>query len=491
MCYHMRKYVSAKEDTVSDRLHLSQTRLSGDGKRQGETFLLWACFLMMAVGFLLRLFEVHLTAYNVSKHDLGYIVGLDSDKIGSGHLGYIEYICKNRALPDFKPTARWSFYNPPFFHVSAALCLRFWIMLGIPEAQSWELVQYFPCLVIGAAVLGMYLILRELRIKGVPLLCAMTLLSFHPALTYQSLALNNDPLALCLTVWAAWFALRWFQKPRLSFIIGVALCVGLGMMTKLTVALIAPPIALLFLYRFFKDKQWLPYLKQFGIFAVICCPLGLFWSVRNQWLYDIPMTYVQSLPKDYPQNISGFSLWERFGLPAFSDFLRVESSWDPASEVGFADHNLWSQTLRTALFDDNALELTGGWRQVAVVLLVLAMVLTLLYAVLALIGLFRAKDTHWAVRVFIGSAAFLLLANYVKFCYDYPMTCTIHFRYIIPCLPWGCAGVGLWWQSVTGKETAGKRLPARAVLGVTLGLTVVFCALSALLCLHGLPRVEA
>ena len=62
MCYHMGKYVSAKEDAVSDRLHLSQTRLSGDGKRQGETFLLWACFLVMAVGFLLRLFEVHLTA---------------------------------------------------------------------------------------------------------------------------------------------------------------------------------------------------------------------------------------------------------------------------------------------------------------------------------------------------------------------------------------------------------------------------------------------
>jgi 4-amino-4-deoxy-L-arabinose transferase-like glycosyltransferase len=436
---------------------------------------------------------VHLTAYDVSKHDLGYVVGMEAEsgEIGAGHLGYIEYICKNRALPDFNPTFRWSFYNPPFFHVCAALCLRFWLMLEIPEAASWELVQYFPCLTIGAAVLGMYLILRDLRIRGVPLLCGVALLSFHPTLTYMSLALNNDALALCLTVWAVWFALRWFRSPRVPSLVGVALCVGLGMMTKLTVALIAPPIAFLFLYRFFKDRQWIPYLKQFGLFALICCPLGLFWSIRNKWLYDIPMTYVQSLPWDSAQNVSGFSLWERFGFPSFSDLLRVESSFSPASEIGFADHNLWSQTLRTALFDDNALALAvdGSAYRWATVLMVLAMALTLLYTVLSVIGLFRARDTHGALRAFIAMSAVLTLASFVKFCYEYPMTCTIHFRYITPCLLWGCAGLGLWWQSTTGGETARRRLPARMTMGVTLGLTLAFCALSAWLCLEGLPRV--
>ncbi len=461
-----------------------------DRRREQRTQLfVWLCLAVMAFGFLLRLHDVHLTAYNISKHDLGYTVGLASERTGAGHLGYIEYICKHRALPDFNPTTLWSFYNPPFFHILASLCLRWWTMLGIPEAQSWELVQYLPCLCIMAAVVGVYLILRELKIGGLPLLCGVALVSFHPTLTYLSLALNNDALSLAFTVWAAYFALCWFRRPRLRTIMGVALCVGLGMMTKMTVALIAPPIALLFLYRFFKDKQWIPYLKQFALFAIVCCPLGLFWSVRNIWLYHIPLTYVQALPAGSAQDVTGFTLWERFGLPPLSDFVRVESSWSPSSSLGFADHNLWSQTLRTALFDDNALILEGSYATVGAVLMVLAILLTLLYTVLTVWGLIGDRTTSWPVRLFVALSILLLTVNFVKFCYDYPMTCTIHFRYITPCLLWGSVGLGLWWRSVheAAHNTSGKHMPAKVLLGTVAGLTLIFCLLSAQLYLHCLP----
>lgn len=440
------------------------------------------CILAIAIGFILRLYYTHLTPYDVSKHDLGYVMGLDSDKLGSGHLGYIEYICRNGALPDFKPTTRWSFYNPPFFHATAAVCLKFFTVLGIPEAEAWELVQYLPCLAILFAVIGIYKILKEFDIKGIPLLLGCGLVSFHPALSYLSLALNNDALSLGLTIWAIYFAIRWFKEPTTKSIVGIALCIGLGMMTKLTVALIAPPVALLFIVRFFKDKQWIPHLKQFGIFSAICFPTGLFWSVRNLWLYEIPITYVQALPAGSAQDVSGYSMWERFGLPKLSELVRIDSSWSSSTEIGFPDHNIWSQTLRTALFDDNALAWASeGDKTMAAALMVITIVLTLLLTVLTLMGFIRAKDCSPWLRVFMGSACVLLLLNFVKFCIDYPMTCTIHFRYITPVLLYGALGLGLWWSS------SKKKLPARIVLSLVAVAILTTCVISSLLYMHGLP----
>lgn len=62
----------------------------------------------------------------------------------------------------------------------------------------------------------------------------------------------------------------------------ISLCVGLGMMTKLSVWMVAPAIAFVFLYVFFKNlKDFKKYLVQFLCFGVVCAPLALWWQVRN------------------------------------------------------------------------------------------------------------------------------------------------------------------------------------------------------------------
>lgn len=439
------------------------------------------CFLIIALGFIFRLYYTHLTPYDVSKHDLGYATGLDSEKLGSGHLGYIEYICREMALPNFKPTNRWSFYNPPFFHTTAAIVLGFFHMLGIPDAEAWELTQYLPCVAIFLSVIGVYKILRLFDVKGVPLLIGVALVSFHPTLSYLSLALNNDAMSFMFTIWAVYFAVCWYREPKRKTIVYLALCIGLGMMTKLTVALIAPPVALLFAVRFFKDKQWLDHIKQFAIFLAICVPTGLFWGLRNLWLYDMPITYVQSLPENSGQNVSGFTFAERFGLPAWSDFIRLDASWSRPDP----DHNIWSQTLRTALFDDNALLWeTDSQRLMGQILMVVTICLFLLLTVLTVWGLIRAKHQSPLLRGFIALACVLLVGNFVKFCMDYPMTCTIHFRYIAPVLLYGGLGLGFWWESTK------KKLPARIILAVVAIAVLTTCVISTVLYTGCLPLLE-
>lgn len=445
-------------------------------------YFAWACFAIMALGFLFRLYYTHLTPYNVSKHDLGYVTGLGSDKLGSGHLGYIEYIAREWALPNFNPTTRWSFYNPPFFHTVAAILLSFFHMLGIPDAKAWELVQYLPCVAIFFSVAGIYKVLRLFDVKSWPLLAGVGLAAFHPTLSYLSLALNNDAMSFMFTVWAVYFAVRWYREPQRKTIVYLALCIGLGMMTKLTVALIAPPVALLFAVRFFKDKQWLDHIKQFALFLGICVPTGLFWGIRNKWLYDIPLTYVQSLPENSGQNVSGFTMAERFGLPPLFDFLRLDASWSKPTP----DHNIWSQTLRTALFDDNALLWeTDGQRLLGKILMVVTIFLFLLLAALTVWGLIRAKHQSPLLRGFISLAGLLLVGNFVKFCVDYPMTCTIHFRYIAPVLLYGGLGLGFWWESTK------KKLPARIILCIALLAILTTCVISTELYTECLPLLEA
>ena len=446
-------------------------------ERRREALVFWLCVALIALGFALRLYYNYLTPYNVSKHDLGYATGLHSGYIGSGHLGYIEHLARTGALPDFDPSTRWSFYNPPLFHILASVILGLFHFPGEGiDTGAWELVQLLPAVAILFAVIGTYRLLRALGVGGVPLLCGVAIVSFHPALSYLSLTLNNDALAFALTVWAAYCAVRWFCAPKMSSILALAACIGLGMMTKLSVALIAPPVAILFAVRFFGDKKWGFYLGQFAAFLGVCVPLGLFWGVRNYFRFGLSPLYVQALPEGSAQNISGYPIAERFGFPSLAELFRVDSSWSLPSP----DRNIWGQTLRTSLFDDNML----SWESVDEVWGKLLMLLSVLLAGVLLLtlawGLLRCKRYAIPLRVFFACFFLLTVAYFVKFCIDFPMTCTLHFRYLLPLLLLAAVGLGAWWES-TKKGVAAKIL--LSLIGVLIVAASVLSAVLYALCL--------
>jgi len=435
---------------------------------------------VVVLGLILRAYLVFATPYDVSTHDLGFLSSQSADGIGQGHLGYIEYICNSGALPNFSPVLRWSFYNPPAFHIAAALLLRIFLSFGFSLTLSFELVQYLPCICVFFSVMGLWAVLHTLEIKGTPSCLALAIVSFHPSLTHTALALNNDAMALALTVWAFYFALKWHKSQSLPSILGCALCIGFGMMTKLTVALIAFPIAVLFVYGFFKRKTYLKHLMQFLIFLAVCAPIGLFWSFRNFILYKIPFNFVQKLGEGSAQYIGGHSLWDRFALPEFSDFLRIDSYWSPNSEIGYADHNIWSQTLRSSLFDDGALIFKSGWeRTFAVALMLLSIVLCVFAVVMCIIGVLRFKRCEGIIRISVAVAILTNLVNFVFFCYNYPWTCSLHFRYIASLLFFFSLGSCFWWHSSEGRIS-------RIIKPTYALLCGAFCVLSSLLCIRGL-----
>jgi len=444
----------------------------------GERLVFWLCVTLITLGFALRLYYNDLTPYNVSKHDLGYATGLHSGYVGSGHLGYIEHICRTGALPDFDPSTRWSFYNPPLFHILASVILGLFHFPGEGiDTGAWELVQLLPSVAILFAVIGTYRLLRELGAHGVPLLIGVTIVSFHPSLSYLSLTLNNDALAFTFTVWAVYYAVRWFREPKMRTILALAACIGLGMMTKLSVALVAPPVALLFAVRFFRDKTWGTYIGQFAAFLGVCVPLGLFWGIRNYLRFELSPLYVQALPETSSQNISGYSIAERFGFPSSEELFRVNSSWSRPNP----DYNVWGQTLRTSLFDDNMLSWESVGEEWGRLLMLLSVILAVLLLLTFVWGMLRRGQHSVPLRIFFGGFFLLTLAYFVKFCIDFPMTCTLHFRYLLPLLLLGAVGLCAWWESTK------KGVTAKILLSLIGTLTVAASVLSAVLYALCLP----
>ena len=107
-------------------------------------------------------------------------------------------------------------------------------------------------------------------------------------------------------------AVRWYDAPGLKNILYVALLVGGSMAAKLAGALCAPAIALLFLYKWWKNRQETRrYFAWFAAFAAICVPLGLGWSVLNWVRWGVPLGYVPVLSTDNYQYVGMYSPWQR------------------------------------------------------------------------------------------------------------------------------------------------------------------------------------
>ena len=125
---------------------------------------------------------------------------------------------------------------------------------------------------------------------------------------------------------AFYYGFKWYGEGKTKDIITSALFTGFGMMTKLSVGLIAFPMGFLFIAKFIKDIRAEKGLKTFGqlaSFGVIAAPLGLWYSIRNLIRYNTPLGYVLKLDIKH-MDISRFTVKERlFGFYGFpiEDYL--------------------------------------------------------------------------------------------------------------------------------------------------------------------------
>lgn len=396
--------------------------------------------LILAGGFLVGLCFILRLPYGFSWHDLAsYSADFSGASKPDGHLGYIAWIVENGTLPTMDPRVEGYsvFYNPPLYHLIQAGFMRLNLWLQVPQAVALENLQVTTLLFASACPLVAVDLMRFLGIRERGVHAGALVMAFQPSLWILGATLNNDILSILCILACILFTVRWERTRRMRDILGIALSLGAGMATKLSAALLIPCVALAFIVAFFRDlKRWKRYLGQFAAFLAVSVPPAVAWPLYHLLAFDLPLNYVR-LPAETIY-VGHLSLWQRFGIPDW--FARRTLFY---TGVRKTDHNVWMQTLKTAVFDELTLFENGT------VLWYVAYLLMALFAGLVLIGfvlfvrmlLRRPAGLSGLGATFLGVYGAALVGNYVKFCVDYPYICSFNFRYIAPLLLLGALGI--------------------------------------------------
>ncbi len=441
-------------------------------------------FALFAVGFALRLCYVLKIMGTQNQHDVWPITDTETPK----HNLYIRYIYENGALPQTKESLEYGltqYYHPPLHHALAALWMRIQTFMGIDFYVAYENVQYLTVFYSTAIMVASKKLFEELGLKKTGLVVACAIIAFHPTFFILAGSVNNDVLCVLFFVLSMLYSIRFYKKQSIGNTVALALCIGLGMMTKLNVALVAVGTGALFIYMLFCKKNggfgvsfkrlW----KRFVLFGVICVPLGLWWSVYTYLRFDLPLGFVPSLsasPRN-PQYIYGKGVFERiFGFES----LRMGNIYpniglsgiNGEAGVKYYDYGILPYSVKSSLFGEYFTKhrMTDIQNIIGYVL----MIGTLLLIALALFGMLKCllgnkkaefsalkpdfngscdcktvarngekkvaekeygiSDESVAHLYLLGCYGVLML-SYIYFCFSYPFTCTMDFRYVVPVLP--------------------------------------------------------
>lgn len=441
--------------------------LYGEGKEYRRKIAVIALFMQGAVMRLGYVLETTILRRQNDVHKFG-----EKD----GHAAYIEYLLNNRSLPDFDPTTVWQFYHPPFHHSICAVWLKILGIVGIPYDVACESIQAVSLFCSLSIMILFYKLVRHIRLNGMALYIPLLIVFFHPSQLILSGSINNDVMSIAFILGAIYTTAVWYKEPCIKNILKIALCIGLGMMTKLSAGLVAPAVAVVFLIALIKyRKRAKSLIGQFALFGVVCVPLGLWWGIRNYIMFDTPLTYVPSLSKISYQYIGHIPFKERLFDFSSYQFSAVFEQWTKETYLEF---NPTVAFLKNSLFGEHlkALTFEGNLITFPTVLFWVAMALAAVGFVSMLVCVFRKGNT--IQKLLLSVTSLILLVSYYKFCYEYPFICTMNFRYIVPCLYAGAVFIGLMLTDLgSAKSKVMRSVGAICKSAVTLA-TAVFCICS-------------
>ncbi len=432
--------------------------------------------LIIGVGFFLKMYYILQTSVYTRQHDIG---DFNSDV---GHAGYINYLLCNHRLSDFDVRDRWQFYHPPLHHMISAVWIyineNIFLVGHDPARESLQTLTLFYSM---CTIISAYRILRHFRLTGKALHIPLIIISFHPAFILLSGSINNDVLSIAFMTGAVISTLKWYENQTMKNILKIAVCIGLGMMTKLSAALIAPSVAIIFLIVFIKkiktDGKKL--FIQFCAFASVCCPLGLWYGIRNYIKWKVPFTYVQELDKGMMQYIGNQSFLSRITDFSARQFRSVFEQWayEENGEIkGYNEHNPLIALLKSSLFEEGINENCLPENSVIIKISTVFFFLSLLIAGYALVSMiimcFRKYKINTDIKIFFVMFYLTMMINFYKMSYDYPFTCTMNFRYITPTVIIEALFMGIMSDKIITDNNS------KTVIYITETLTLLFAMCS-------------
>lgn len=433
------------------------------------------CTVMAGLtGVLLRAFYVYYTPTWLRQHD---VIGFGADE---GQAAFIEYFYSGHFLIDFDPRQRWGFFQPPLHHMISAAWIHLQVLLGTAYSTACENVQILTLIYGLAALFFAFLIFRLFDLKGTPLFIAFAICAVHPGFIQMSGSINNDMLAIMFSVMTIYYGLKWYNEPLWRYTMILALTIGLGMMAKLSAALVAPAIAFLFIAKWIQSGKegFVPYLTKYIAFIAVCAPLGLWSPVRNLLRFGVPISFTPEVGEPVTA-----AIWQRvFDIRTGKPFVYMEKYGDPYNEF-----NIFLGMMKTSLFGDQdfalALSEAGHGGAGAFVMSVIGWILLLSGSVLAVLAIYATLRVLFsdkyienaAYRAYFGILYMSSMAVYVKFMLSSGSYSSMDFRYVLYLLPVEALMLGIY-ASKCGHPF--KNAAAGSVAAFVISTAVVYTVLS-------------
>ena len=461
-------------------------------KKSDYRFMPFPCVWMFVCGFILRLYYIDHTLHYVRQYDVSYFGDT------GGHCRYIQQFLDTWSLPDFDPSTVWQMGHPPLHHFLCAVWIKIQTdVFGIDFGTAAENLQYLTLIYTMILAYIAYRIFVHFGLNGTALYIATGIVLFHPIFIFMSGCINNDILSVTFLIGALYMALRWYRYGKTRQLLCCALCIGLGMMTKLTVIVGAVPIAFLMivvLIRRIREKKWKSLILPYTGFALISVPLGTWFPLYNHFRWGMDLLFVHPLDIGLAQYVGEQSFLSRcfdFSPKYFSTMYIQEFTWDPVPDPGFNDANPLISLLKTSCFEGSTKDYTFNNLPVMNGVAGVVLFSSILLAGIAFFSMIwlniRKKTTADVVQ-----SGFMLIfyattmIGFYRNAAVYPFVCTTDFRYIpltvvVGALFFGMLLMRLWKMVHTGNLSERRIKVASYAYHGSVLCSIVFCLASAVL----------
>ena len=384
----------------------------------------WIIFLgcVMRVGYLLY------TPCTLRGHDV-WRLSPDSP----GKAGYVLQIALNNQLPQ---SYELQLYQQPLFFLLGGLLAKG--LNGVLTLQGKtdlfllaDVSKWVACLASCLILPVVSRLLDQFGIRDEGKYFGLTLVSFSPVFYLLGGRIGENSLVILFMALALLVTQRYEKEPSFKRLLLLALIYGFGMMTKISMAVVALYTAYVFVRMLWRKTHKGKLVMQYACFLMVSLPLGLWYNVRNLIRFGQPLFYVLK------QNVNGdlytgdYSYIARFLLPDLGNLLG-----SPYADA-IDDYNLPVYLLKSELFGEFSFDVPLF---VPVILLFVHITINLIILGY-LIAIWRDKERGelkgklllWYVGILLFSA-FSYLRN--------PFGCTMDYRYyailsVVKALLWG------------------------------------------------------
>ena len=370
-------------------------------------------FFILAASFCCHLFYIQSISINQYQHDLNGIL-LYMDKISQDGFNW-----KN-----FNPWSMYYLFHQPLLFLIQASLYHFSLDIWNSATLAQETLQYLSLFFVTGTTVITAAILKELKLSSRLYYFALILFTFNPTLFLFSGYISDDTSVLFWGCCVIYFTIKWFNTEKTRYIILCAVCFALGILTKLSLLMLVPALAFMFLYKLFSKKFSRLIWFDLNLFIIIAVPLALSWIVRNHILFDMQF---YNVPDTSPngQNFYNLSFSDRV-----FDFSQLFIPFIQAPDV--VDANMWLALITTELFG----EWNMAFKKTSLIypifflyfLNVILKIFVFGFLCFILYKIFRQKIAFNPLFLFFAILYSTLWCYSFKYALDYPYVCSSDFR---------------------------------------------------------------